>query len=154
MNKLMIPFKSFPLIPRKMFDDFTEGFFDDFFNSSRGFDPNTLSLTLRSFPKGDTYVNKDGDHVIELALAGYIKDQLSVSIEDNHLIVSASKCEKGDDECESRSIARRAFKTIFSNPGEDFDLKKSTVTFENGLLKIVTPKAERKQDKIVELDIK
>lgn len=160
MTKLMRP-SSLDLFPADTF----QSFFDSFF---KGLDQNlynrqTQTLSLRNFPKGGLYIDKNGNRVIELALAGYTRDQLSVTVEKGNLTVSATKCE---DECECtcgmgetckccdddktcccgpRTLARRAFKQVFSSLGKDFSLTEAEVTYKNGLLRIVVPKNEKEE---------
>ncbi|KKM62753.1 hypothetical protein LCGC14_1518500 [marine sediment metagenome] len=160
-RQLMRPFRlNFPtLLPIEHF----ESLFDNFFGGldANVYNPNTCTLSLRKFPKGDLYIDKDSNRVIELALAGYSKEQLSVTVEDGTLTIAATKCEDececGEDEeckcCHPRTLARRAFKQVFSSLGEDFSLEKSEVSYKNGLLKIIVPRAER-QEITKQLEIK
>lgn len=143
----MRPLGSFPLMPQDIFDDFFNHFSGlDFYNKE------TQSLSLRDFPKGDVFIDKQGNRVIELTLAGYKKEQLNVEAQDDRLVVSASKCES--DDCDSlRTRARRAFKQVFSNLGKGYDLTKTDVSFVDGLLKIVVPKSQE-EERAVRLEIK
>ena len=145
-KQLMRPLAFPTLLPEDIFQDF-RGFFDalDVYN------PTTQTLSIRKgFPKGDIFLDKDGNRVIELALAGYSKEQLSVTVEDGKLTVAAKKCE-GDEE--SRTLARRAFTQTFSNLGKDFNLEKAEVSYKDGLLRIIVPK-EQEVAEIKELEIK
>lgn len=147
-NKLMKPFVFPGLLPNNVFESF-----EQFFNGLDDYNPNTKVLSLRGFPKGDVFYDDKGNRVIELALAGYTKEQLSVVVEDGILTVSAEKCDK--ENCnEQRTLARRAFKQVFSNFGEDFSLEETEVTYKDGLLRIVVPKAEKPQVEQKTLTIK
>lgn len=149
MTTKLIPFGNFPLLPQDIFEDFTNSFFDGL----EVYNPKTRHFSLRSFPRGDVFIDKDGNRVIELALAGYSKEQLSIVVKDNQLTVSAEKCERDDDEDSGvqRTLARRAFKQTFSNLGESYDLSKSDVSFVDGLLKIVVPKSEESEEARLEI---
>ena len=103
-KQLMRPFAFPTLLPDDIF-----GEFEKFFTGLDVYNPNTNSLSLRKFPKGDIFFDKDGNRVIELALAGYSKEQLSVVVEDGKLTVAAEKCNEDCAE-EQRTLARRAFK--------------------------------------------
>lgn len=145
MTKLMRPFGFGPfptLFPRDVFDEM----FEKLSGGLDTYNPTTGNLSLRNFPKGDVYTDKNGNRVIELALAGYNKDQLSVTIEDDSLVISATKCD-GDceDEGQSRTLARRAFKQVFSNVTKEFDLNKTEVVYKDGLLKVVVPKSQKEE---------
>ena len=138
MTKLMRPFNTFPtLLPDDMFESF-----EQFFKGLDSYNPTTNTLSLRKFPKGDVFFNEKGDRVIELALAGYSKEQLSVTIEDGKLIIAAEKCE-GDKDCGERTLARRAFRQVFSNFGQGFDLGNADVVYKDGLLRVVVPRIEK-----------
>lgn len=164
-KQLMRPF-SLNTVPTLFPNDLFEDFFGKFLGELDTYNPTNSTLSLRRFPKGDIYTDNDGNRVIELALAGYSKDQLSVTVEDDKLIVAATKCE-GECECkeeskeecscccgtQSRTLARRAFKQIFSNIGKQYNLEGTDVSYRDGLLKIVVPKAE-KQEIVKTLEIK
>lgn len=142
-NKLMRPFGGLPLLlPQDIMEEFGR-----FFGGLDTYNAETQSLSLRSFPRGDVYVDKEGNRVIELALAGFSKDQLSVVVKDDQLTISADKCKPDDDDCcKSRTLARRAFKQTFSNFSKEYDLEQSEVSYVDGLLKIVVPKLEEEKE--------
>lgn len=154
MNKLILrrnnnffPFDFMPtLMPEDLWQDFHKSISDMF-------DLNHRNLRLdKGFPKGDVFL--DGDNVvIELGLAGYKKEQLSVRVEENALIVSASKHDDSDGD-KGRQMRRSAFTKVFSNFTNDKDLNKSEITYEDGLLRIIVPPAEKKESKSKELLIK
>ena len=103
------------------------------FNQNRG-------LTLTDFPRGEVYTY-EGKLYIELALAGFSKEQLSISVEDGNLIVAASKCENETDT--PRCLARRAFKKTFCDFARQWDVDKAEATFKDGLLRICLPPVEQ-----------
>lgn len=101
----------------------------------------------QSFPKFDIYHDKDGNSIIEIALAGYAKEQLSVEVDDGKLIISASKKDDKEDQ-HGRCIARRAFSKSFVDPTKMSDFSASEVSFVDGLLKIIIPSLKpTKEDK-------
>ncbi len=147
MNKLALrSFDPFPsLFPTSFFDTFEKMFGElDFYH------PENQSWNLRGFPRGDVYVEGDKG-IVELALAGFSKEQLSVQVEDNKLIISAKKCE--ETKKESRTLARRAFTETFCF-GEDFDLEKADVSFKDGLLRIEVPKIKQEPKALKSIEIK
>jgi HSP20 family protein len=146
-KSLMRPFTLPTLFPSDIF-----GEFERFFTGLDTYDPNTCTLSLKKFPKGDIFLDEDGNRVIELALAGYSKDQLSVVVEDGKLTVSAEKCEDSSDE--RRTLARRAFRQVFSSFGDNFNLEGSEVTFKDGLLRVKVPKVEKPEEVAKSLPIK
>jgi HSP20 family molecular chaperone IbpA len=137
MNKLMRrldPFDSIPsLIPSYFMRDVEE-----IFKSLDVYNPVDKTWRMsKGFPQGGVVI-EDDRAVIELALAGYNKDQLSISIDNDKILVSAEKCED-TDERRCRTLAQRAFKQEFLF-NKTFDLGKSEATFEDGLLQITVPK--------------
>jgi HSP20 family molecular chaperone IbpA len=147
-NKLAKYFNDpfFGLFPSSM-----GGVFDEFFRGLDLFDQTAQNLALsRGFPKGGMFV-EDGKLNIEFVLAGYKREQLSVVVEDNKMIISADKCE-GDDKKHWR--ASRAFKQTFSNFDQQWNLQNAEVTFEDGLLRVIVPPVEKEEKKSVKLNIK
>jgi HSP20 family molecular chaperone IbpA len=102
----------------------------------------------KGFPKGDIIV-EDNRATVELALAGYGKDQLSITVENDSLMISSTKCENSDG---PRTLTRRAFsERIYF--GQEFDLEKSEATYVDGLLRIIVPKFIKEQtiNKVIEI---
>lgn len=138
-----------PAFPSLFPADFIDEFFDDFFKPRGTRD----HLALRQgFPKGDIYI-KDNKLILELALAGYSRDQLNVSIEDNVLVVSATK---GDDVKNNNSQWRKtsAFKKAFPDLANKWDIAKAEATYQDGLLQIVVPLLESKAEVVKKIEIR
>jgi len=114
-----------------------EDVFDNIFNSS--FD-GMLRKSTQGYPVADIYSEEDGNTVMEFALAGFSKEELSVEVkpEDKSITVCAS-AGMPEDENSSRRIARRSFQKTFVNYDNNLDLSAVTASFENGLLKVVVP---------------
>lgn len=151
-NKLMKPFGTNSWL--NMFDIFPTTFsetFDEMFKNMEFFDIENQRWSLsKGFPRGDMYLEGDTAK-IELALAGYNKDQLSVQAEDNCLTVSAKKSEDANNG--PRTIARRSFTQTFRF-GKEYDLDKTEVKFENGLLQITVPKIDTRPKVVKAIEIK
>jgi molecular chaperone IbpA len=134
---------------------FTEDVFDELEKAMSAFDwfnPEFGSLSLKGFPKGDAFVNKEGKYVIELLLAGYSKDDLSVEIDGDLLKVSATKAE-GEDSDGPRTLARRAFsKSYLLN--SNWDLQSAEVSHKDGVLRIVVPPVTTQPTAVKKLEIK
>lgn len=148
-RQLMKPFSLPTLLPDDFFDQF-----ENFFNGLDIYDPHTRTLSItKGFPKGDIFLDKDENRVIELSLAGYKKEQLSVVVGDDSLTVSASKCDDSEDE-RAYTRARRAFTQKFTNlNGKLYNLEQTKVSYKDGLLRIVVPKKEIEEVKPKELEI-
>lgn len=144
---------SFPsLIPYDIFEEI-----DKMFAGLTDFDNQYSNLSMRKgFPKGDIFM-ENGNAVIELALAGYPKESLSVRVEENNLIVSADKVSDVEndpaDTSKGRSLSRRAFTRTFSNFTNEWDLEAATVEYSNGLLRIEVPKIKPEKKDAKELKI-
>ena len=113
--------------------------FDDLFDAM---DFSALtSRTTKGYPVADLYQNDTGDTVMEFALAGVSKEDLSIEIkpEKNTITVSASRASENDD---ARRIARRSFTKTYVNYDNNLNLNNTTAEFNNGLLTLVLPRKE------------
>ena len=102
-----------------------------------------IKTSTQGYPLTDLYRDEDGNQIIEMALAGFNKDDIVIECgpENSFEISYENKEESGE---KSRRIARRSFKKTFVDYGGKLDLEAATATFENGLLKIAIPQKERK----------
>ena len=96
-----------------------------------------------TFPPINLYMSKSGESCnFELALTGYKKDWLSVSIEGKNLVIEATVTEEKEGD-EKKYIKRRikasSFKKSYRIP-EGYDVEKTEVSYEDGLLSIYIPK--------------
>ena len=91
----------------------------------------------------DIYREDNGDTVMEFALAGFSKEDLSVEIkpEKKSIKVSATQPVNEKDD-EARRIARRSFTKKYINYDNNLDLAAVSAEFENGLLRLVIPQRE------------
>lgn len=100
-----------------------------------------------NYPPYNTFKDKDGNYTIEIALAGFKKDEIEVSTEQNVLSVT-SKITKPNTERSyiHQGLSKRSFSRTFQL-GEE--LRVSSVNFEDGLLTIrldkVIPEHQRKK---------
>ena len=118
------------LIGRTVWDDLFTSIFNE---------PEVLvRRSTEGYPVTDFYRDESGNQIIELALAGFRRDDLAIEIKDNQITVSAHK---QDDENiqSSRRIARRSFKKTFIDHSNKLNLASSDASFEDGLLKISVP---------------
>ena len=97
-------------LPTRVFDPFknlTVGF-DDIFDQL-----SSMSKYVNDIPNYPPYnikkVGKD-KYQLDMALAGFSKDDVKVEIKENILTVSASSSDKEDDSFVHKGIAKRAFK--------------------------------------------
>ena len=91
---------------------------------------------------------------IEVALAGWSKDEIEVSTESNVLLIrSKSAKDKGEEEYMHRGISTRTFARGF-NLSDDVEI--GEVAFNNGMLTIALQKVipEHQKLKVYEIDTK
>ena len=132
MNTAIIRNPSIPgLLGRTVFDDVFSTFFTDV--------PAYVQKSTQGYPVADIYSDDDGNTVMEFALAGFSKENLTIEVkpEDRTLTVAAATDEGGEHE---RRIARRSFKKTYINYDDNLDLANAKAQFENGLLSIKVPK--------------
>tara|TARA_Y100000310_G_C20670213_1_gene809840 strand:- start:740 stop:1171 length:432 start_codon:yes stop_codon:yes gene_type:complete len=115
------------------------GVFDDIFDSMLDF-PALLSRTTQGYPVADIYREDNGDTILEFALAGFSKADLSVEVkpEKNTIMVSAQHSVEPETSS-ARRIARRSFSKTYVNYDNNLDLSSASAEFENGLLRLVIP---------------
>ena len=120
------------LLGRRVFDDVFDNFFNDF--------PSLLRQTTQGYPVSDIYQNETGDTVMEFALAGFSKKDLSVEIKpEKRSITVRAQSNSSEEEDSNRRIARRSFEKTYVNFDNNLDLSSVTANFENGLLYITVP---------------
>lgn len=118
-----------------MFDRFDDVFknFDELMNSSR--------LSFQDvFPPINVFADEESV-LLEVALAGYSKDELSVDIDGNKIIIEAKPVEEEEKKGKyfKRRIKKQAFKRAYELPNDVYDVNGTTVEFNNGLLAITIP---------------
>jgi HSP20 family molecular chaperone IbpA len=128
------------------------GVFDDIFDSMLDF-PQLMQRTTQGYPVADIYREDNGDTVMEFALAGFRKEELSIAIkpEKKSVTVSASTDDITAEE-RKRRVARRNFSKTYINYDSNLDLNATTAEFENGLLRLVIP--TRESEKPLSIDIR
>jgi HSP20 family molecular chaperone IbpA len=118
------------LLGRTVFDDVFDNFFMEF--------PQHLKRTTSGYPVADIYQNETGNTVMEFALAGFSKDDLSIEVKPEKRSISVS-AKSDSDTNDSRRIARRSFQKTYVNYDDKLDLSSVEASFENGLLTVVVP---------------
>ena len=126
------------LLGSRVFDDVFDNFFVDF--------PRHLKQSTQGYPVADIYRDDNGSTVMEFALAGFGKDELSIDIRpDKRSITVSANSSVEEDTQSSRRIARRNFTKTYVNYDDNLDLVGTQANFENGLLTVtVPPRAEVK----------
>jgi HSP20 family molecular chaperone IbpA len=119
---------------------------DDLFTK---LEPNSLvRRSTDGYPVTDLYRDDEGNSVIECALAGFDKGQLTIEVKEGRITINADQ--GGDDSDETtRRIAQRSFTRSFVDHSNKLDLEKAKASFENGLLRITVPPVPEEQSTII-----
>ena len=119
--------------------------FDDLFSGGTTFS-RLLNESTQGYPVADIYRNESGDTVMDFALAGFDKKELSIEVKpENRSVTVRAESGLNDETVQTRRIARRSFEKTYVNYDNNLDLSSVSATFENGLLSVVVPtRAEAK----------
>lgn len=105
-----------------------------------GFEPlerlleRTAKSAADSYPPYNIEATEDGGIAITLAVAGFAKDEISVTVEDRQLVIRGRQNETGGKTFLHRGIAARQFLRAFVL-ADGIEVK--TAALENGLLQIL-----------------
>jgi len=137
--------------------------FDDILNSMLDF-PVLMDQTTRGYPVADIY-SEDDKTVMEFALAGFSKEELTIEIkpEKNSITVSAATAadptiENASDQLKEkyrvfhRRVARRDFSKTYVDYDNKLDLSATTAEFENGLLRLTVPVKQEAKPLTIEIN--
>ncbi len=113
--------------------------FDDLFDAMDF--PSLMNRTTQGYPVADMYQNDGGDTIMEFALAGFSKEDLSIEIKPENNTITVSAVHEGGGE-NNRRIARRSFTKTYVNYDNNLNLSNTTADFSNGLLTLVLPRRE------------
>ena len=120
------------LLGSRVLDDVFTTFFSDF--------PSHLQRSTSGYPVADIYRGEGGSTVMEFALAGFNRDDLSVDIQpDKRSITVSAESGAEEEDGKSRRIARRSFKKTYVNYDDNLNLADTSATYENGLLTVMVP---------------
>ena len=131
--------------------------FDPFRNYTIGFDRifdsllEVSKINTTNFPPYNIRKLGDGKYEIELALAGFTKDDIKIEVKEGTLSVSAKKEEKDSDNLVHQGIASRSVLRKFSL-SEYMEIKDAD--FKDGILKIKCFEniPEEKKPKVIKIN--
>ena len=124
----------------------TIGFDNVFDHFERMFDDDVFRAPMANFPPYNIVKTGDFTYDVELALAGYSKEDITVDYADNILSVKSVKAESTDtdESILQRGIAKRYFSKSFTI-AEDVEVKGAEL--KDGLLKVslerIIPEAKK-----------
>ena len=120
-----------------------------------GFQPNvntwTHVTTQNNYPPYNVIKEDDDTYIVEIALAGFDKSDLSVTVDNGNLIVKGEKENKDDVEFTHKGIATRSFTRSFAL-GEFMEI--TGAEFENGMLSITVERIVPEEKKPKSIKIK
>ena len=140
--------KNGPFDMFKDMDKFLVGF-DDTYNRMAKFHDD-LTKNIPNYPPYNIRKVDDNKYVIELAVAGFAKQDIDITFEDNKLIISGKTQDASDDNFIFKGIANRVFTRTFLLD-EHIEIKDAGMM--NGMLKIALEKIipEHKKPKKIEV---
>lgn len=124
--------------------------FDNFFNNNDASFRTLMRQTTQGYPVADIYREDDGSTVLEFALAGFKKKELSVDVRPDKRTITVSGLANEDNEKRQR-IARRNFTRTYVNYDDNLNLSSAAASFENGLLSIRIPQRPDLQPLAIEI---
>ena len=133
---------------------FGENLFDDFFAdpfgmipTARGSDP-LYGKHARNLMKTDVR-EKDDTYELDVDLPGFKKDEITVDLKDGYLTIGASKgLDKDQSDENGKYIRRERYAGVCSRSfyvGENIRPEEIGAKYEDGILKLSGPKADRKE---------
>jgi len=106
------------------------------------------------FPPTNRLVEKEtGNLVLQMAVAGYSPEDISVTTEDNFILVEGKSQNKDESKyvVQAKGIKGSSFKAKYPLSTK-FDMAKIEASFKNGILEIVVPVSEEKKPKSVKIN--
>ena len=131
------------LLGRNVLDDVFDSFFVDF--------PRHLKQTTQGYPVADIFRDDNGNTVLEFALAGFKKEELSIDIRPDKRSITVAANSDIEDGDNSRRIARRSFTKTYVNYDNNLDLSATEAAYADGLLTVTVP--QRAEVKPVQIAI-
>lgn len=118
----------------------------DFFRGGNG-------STLGAFAPATDLRETEDEYVVEMELAGFRRDDVEVSLEDNTLTIRGRReAETEDETYRRRERATGRFERSFRLP-RSVDVEDVEARMENGLLKVRVPKAEEARSRTIEVEV-
>lgn len=145
-----------PQVLNELESFFNDSWMEDIF---RDVDRRFKASTITNFPPCNISTDKEGTIKFELALAGYEEQDLSVNVEDDKLVISATQtgakepAEASEEEAYlHHGIRAREFKAVYPI-GTRFDTTQAQATFRNGILTVRIPVAEEKKPRSLQIEL-
>jgi HSP20 family molecular chaperone IbpA len=119
------------LLGRRVVDNFFDDFITDFSSHMR--------QSTSGYPVADIYRSEDGSTIMEFALAGFTRGDLSIDVQPEKKSITVSAKTGTADDRLNRRVARRSFQRTYVNYDNNLDMSRTKASFENGLLTVSVP---------------
>ncbi len=135
----------------KSLDPFSVGF-DDVLNQIRDISE-TVAKASPGYPPYNIKQVKDNKYVIEMAVAGFAKTDIEVTLEGNKLVIKGSTIDSSDDADSYiyKGIANRNFNRAFTL-ADKVEIKDAEIA--NGMLKVWLENMVKVQDAVKKITVK
>jgi molecular chaperone IbpA len=135
----------------KSLDPFSVGF-NDVLDQIRDV-TETVAKTATAYPPYNIKQVKDNKYVIEMAVAGFAKTDIEVTLEGNKLVIKGSTVDSSDDKDNYiyKGIANRNFNRAFTL-ADKVEIKDAEIT--NGMLKVWLENMVKVQDAVKKITVK
>ncbi len=137
-----------PTLP-KDFDKFFVGFDDQFNRIAKMHDE--LTKNIPNYPPYNIRKVEDSKYVIELAVAGFSKSDIEITLEDNKVVIKGTSKDEADDNFLFKGIANRAFTRTFAID-DQIEIKDAAIL--NGMLKIALERIIPEHKKPRKIEVK
>jgi len=136
-----------------IFNSFLDNFWGDWSLSMKAFEE---LQPKASFPKVNVIDNPD-NYDVEIAVAGFSKDDIELELKDNTLFIKADKKEECEGEdCKkylAREIAHRSFRRVINFPAE-INSEDISAKYEDGIIKCTIGKMAAVKPDSVKIELK
>ena len=135
----------------KSLDPFTVGF-DDVLDQIRDISE-TVAKATPGYPPYNIRQVKDNKYVIEMAVAGFAKTDIEVTLEGNKLVIKGAVVDSSDDKDNYiyKGIANRNFNRAFTL-ADKVEIKDAEIA--NGMLKVWLENMVKVQDAVKKITVK
>lgn len=131
--------------------------YNDLFSAMDAMFSDAEKYAVPQFPPCEVLKHKDGTVEIVMTVAGYKKEDIAVTTDENKIVIATVDGYKVPELPEdvsyisSNRIKRSPFKDSFIAPETKFDFNSITAKFENGILTVTIPPKEKKEYKKIEI---
>lgn len=122
-----------------------DNLFDDYFPTHK------LNESPIKNPLHDIIENEE-EYVVEMSLAGVKKEDITLNVEYDTLIIKAERKEVDDQKFNKKQTFYGKYEKSFTLP-DSINPDEIQASFEDGILKVIIPKIEEKK-KIKQIEIK